>query len=122
MTRSAISGEAIAFSDHFDVAINFSEEIVTMLSRKIPVQLLTDSKSLFDVVSKGSKHSAKWMMIDISAAREEIKNKTISDIGVVRSSHNIADGLTISMAQATLSELIGTRCLIVTSEQWITRY
>ena len=58
-TRSAMSGEVIAFSDLFDVAVTLAEEIGMMLARKVPVQLLTDSKSLFDAVSKGSRTSEK---------------------------------------------------------------
>ena len=91
VTRSAMSGEVIAFSDLFDVAISFAEELGNILSKKIPVQLLTDSKALFDVVSKGSRTSEKRMMLDIAAAREGFKSKAISDIGFVRSSQNVAD-------------------------------
>lgn len=121
VTRSAMSGEVIAFSDLFDVAITFAQEIGIMLSRKVPVQLLTDSKSLFDVVSKGSRTSEKRMMLDIAAAREAFRDKTISDIGFVRSSHNIADGLTKAMSQASIRQVIATGHLSIMPEQWIIR-
>ena len=121
VTRSAMSSEVIAFSDLFDVAITFAEELGNILSKKIPVQLLTDSKALFDVVSKGSRTSEKRMMLDIAAAREGFKSKTISDTGFVRSSHNVADGPTKSMSQTMIREVIATGYLQVAPEQWIIR-
>eukprot|EP00171_Calliarthron_tuberculosum_P022721 IDg22721t1 len=80
VVRSAMAGEVIAFSDLFDIAATLSEELSVVLTRKIAVQLLTDSKSLFDVISKGSRTSEKRTMLDIAAAREGFRDKVISDI------------------------------------------
>ena len=102
VTRSVMSGEVIAFSDMFDIAISMSVELSKILNRKVPMQLLTDSKSLFDVISKGSRTSEKRIMLDIAAAREGFRDKLISDIEFVRSNANIADGLTKPMSQAAL--------------------
>ena len=121
ITRSSMSGGVIVFSDLFDVAIAFAEEIGMTLAGMVPVRLLTDCKHLFDVVSKGSRTSQKRMMLDIAAAREGFKTKTISDIGFVGSSPNIADGLTKSMTQAAIHHVIATGYLKVISEQWIIR-
>ena len=49
VARSAMSGEVIAFSDFFDVATTFAEELGSMVSKKIAVELLTDSKPLLSV-------------------------------------------------------------------------
>eukprot|EP00171_Calliarthron_tuberculosum_P023641 IDg23641t1 len=97
VVRSAMAGEVIAFSDLFDTAATLSDELSVVLNRTIAVQLLTDSKSLFDVISKGSRTSEKRTMLDIAAAREGFRDKVISDIGFVRSSSNLADGLTKKM-------------------------
>ena len=75
VTRSAMSGEVIAFSDLFDLAITFAEELGNMLPKKIPVQLLTDGKALFDVVSKASRTSEKKMTLGIAPAREGFRAK-----------------------------------------------
>lgn len=40
------------------------------------------------------------MMFDIAAAREGLKDKIMSDIGLVHSSNNVLDGLTTAMSQA----------------------
>lgn len=121
VVRSAMAGEVIAFSDLFDVAAALSSELKLLLDREVPVHLFTDSKSLFDVISKGSRTSEKRTMLDIAAAREGFRDKVISDIGFVRSSHNIADGLTKSMSQAALQNAVSSGELNVVPEQWIVR-
>lgn len=61
------------------------------------------------------------MMLDIAAAREGFKSKTISDIGFVRSSYKFAVGLTKSMSQNMLRDVIATGYFQVALEQWINR-
>lgn len=55
-----------------------------------------------DLISKESFMSQKRMMLDIAAAREGFHDRVISDIGFVRNSHNLADGLTKRMSLAPL--------------------
>ena len=121
VVRSAMAGEVIAFSDLFDIATTLASELGEIYSRRISVQLLTDCKALFDVISKGSRTSEKRTMLDIAVAREGFRNKFISDIGFIRSSKNIADGLTKSMSQAALQAAVSTGILAIHSEQWIIR-
>ena len=121
VTRSVMAGKVIAFSDLFDVAATLSDELQAVLGKKVPVQLFTDSKSLFDVISRGTRTSEKRMMLDIAAAREGFRDKIISDIGFVRSLKNLADGLTKQMKQTMLREVIRTGNFQVEPEQWIIR-
>eukprot|EP00171_Calliarthron_tuberculosum_P020652 IDg20652t1 len=92
----------------FDIAKTITTEIEVILNYKIAVQLFTDSKYLFDVISKRSRTSEKRLMLDIAAAREGFCNRIISDIGFVRSKANLADGLTKSMSQAALQRVVST--------------
>lgn len=116
-----MSGEVIAFSDMFDLAIAIPLELSTMMGKSVPLQLLTDSKSLFDVISKGSRTSEKRSMLDIAAAREGFRDRLISDIGLVRSGNNIADGLTKGMSQVALRHAVSTGYLHANPEQGIIR-
>ena len=63
VTRSAMAGEFIAFCDLLDVAAVLAAELQALTGVKVPVQILRDSKSLFDVISKGSRTSEKRMML-----------------------------------------------------------
>ena len=120
-TRSATADEVIPFNDLFDVAAVLAAELSVILCVKISLQRPTDSKSLFNVISKGSRTSQKSMMLDIEAAREGFMEKRISDIGFVRSSCNVADGLTKPMQQRSLQAVLMTGKLDMNLEQWIIR-
>ncbi len=121
VTRSVLSAEVIAFSDVFDVGIALTAQLSAILRRRVPLILLTDSKSLFDVISKGSRTSESRTLLDIAAAREGYRRREISNIGFVRSDQNLADGLTKTMTQAALPSVLSTGKLQITPEQWIIR-
>ena len=56
--------------------------------------MLTDSKSLLDVFSKGSRTSDRRLMIDDTAAREGYQNKDGENIGFVHTELSLAPGVT----------------------------
>lgn len=118
--KSAFSGLVIAFSDMLDYSIAFSEDITNTVNKRIPVQIISDSKFLFDMICKGPRTSEKRVMIDIAATREGLRDKTVSDIEFFRMSTNIADGLTKQMSQAVLrNKVISRRLDVVYEKQWI---
>lgn len=121
VTRSVLPAEVIAFADVFDDAYALRSQLEQIMQRAVPLQLLTDSKSLFDIISKGSRTSEKRIMLDIHAARQAYKSREISIIGSVRSSDNMADVLTKGKIQKALLELIWTGKHSVNVEQWILR-
>ncbi len=121
VTRSVMAGEVIAFSDFLNVAYTLSQDLENLLDHNVPVQLFTDSKCLFDVISEGSRTPEKRMMLDIAAAREGFKSKAICNIGFVRNSNNIADGLTKPMNQSVLQRLLTTATPEVRAELWSLR-
>ena len=121
IARSVLAAEVIAFSDLFDEAISLRSQVEEALRSAVPLHLFTDSKSLFDIISKGSRTSEKRIMLDVHAAREGYKAKLISNIGFVRSSHNLADSLTKPNAQASLLSLLQSASHEPVVEQWIFR-
>jgi hypothetical protein len=64
-----------------------------MLGGQVPLSLLTDSKSLFDIIPNSSSTLEKLLMIDVAAARESYANEELSDIGLIRGEHNPSDAL-----------------------------
>ena len=121
VARSVLSAEVIAFADLFDDAFALSSQIEQALQRAVPMLLLTDSKSLLDIIRKGSRTSEKRIMLDIHASRESYKNHEMSNIVFVRSSDNIVDGLTKGNMQRSLLNLLKTGQHTINCEQWILR-
>ena len=80
-----------------------------------------DSKSLFEIISKETRTSEKRIMHDIYAARQAYKEQEISNTDFVRSSYNLADGLSKPMLQAALCQLLTTAYHDSKVEQWIIR-
>ena len=69
-------------------------DIEQLLNQRIPVQMFTDSKSLFDVIVRASTTSERRLMIDISATRQAYERHEIADIGLISSEYNLADCMT----------------------------
>lgn len=69
-------------------------DLENILSQHIPLQMLTDSHSLFDVITKSSMTSECRLMIDIKDVRDGYENMHISNVGFVRSENNPADAFT----------------------------
>ena len=121
VTRSVLSAEVIAFADLFDDAYALRSQIEQANGRAVPMHLMTDSKSLFDIISKGSRTSEKRVMLDIHSARQAYQAREISNIGFVRSCDNLADGMTKPKMQKALFQLLETGFHEVKCEQWIIR-
>lgn len=94
VTRSSMAGETLAFAAGFDNAFLLLHDLQRMLGRKIPLLMFTDSRQLFDVLTRSNYTTERRLMVDIAAAREAYNDSTISNIGLIRSQYNIADALT----------------------------
>lgn len=103
-----LAAEIIAFSDLFDEPYFVCATPEQSLGHSIPLHLLTDSKYLFDIISKGSRPSEKRLMLDVHAAREAYQTKVISNIGFVRSDDNLADCPTKAFKQVALLHVLQT--------------
>jgi hypothetical protein len=121
VSRSVLGGELIALAEAFDRSFILKHDIEDMLGIQVPLKLYTDSQSLFDVITKGSMTSERRLMIDIALAQEAFKRHWISNIGLVPSEHNLADGLTKPGRSELLRDVIRQGRLDIHVRQWIVR-
>ena len=55
--------------------------------------MIADSKKLFDFITKDSQTTEKRLMIDIAAAKESYNRHDVSNVGLVLSEDNVANGV-----------------------------
>lgn len=122
VTRSVLEAELIVFSDMIDASFTLRNDLKHLYSNgTVPMQLLTDSKSLLDTISKGSRTSEKQLMLDNLCARESLRKMEISDIRFICSADNIADGLTQTSDAGKIAGCLDTGRLDIVVKQWIVR-
>lgn len=69
-------------------------DLEILLNRRVTLQIYTDSKSLFDVIVKGTATTEIRLMLNVYAARQAYKRNEIADIGLVTFEFNLADCMT----------------------------
>ena len=121
VVRSVLAGETYAFVDGFDMAYTLRHDLRNIISKDIPLTLVTDSESLFKVIVKSTTTTERRLMIDVKVAREAYARHDISDVGWLRSHNNPADGLTKIGKCTSLTRLLDTGVLQLEVEQWVIR-
>ncbi len=94
VARSVLGAENYAFAGAYDFVYSAKNDLEDLLDRSIPFEMYTDSKSLFDVMSKCSRTQGRGLMIDLQAVRDAYKSHEISNVGFIRGPENPADGMT----------------------------
>lgn len=84
IVRSVLGGEVYAFEDSFDASYTIKRDLELTLKRPVCLNIFTDSKSLFDIITKCSSTTEKRLLIDIQTVREAYERFEFSDVGFVR--------------------------------------
>jgi hypothetical protein len=92
--RSVLAAEAIAFAEGFDQGYALKLDLKEALGMHVPLTILTDSKTLFDIITKASYTQGKRISIDLLSVREGYRKLEIDDIRLVSSEESLADGFT----------------------------
>lgn len=117
-TRAILAGKIHAFGTAFDFSCLLEHELPLILGTKIPIHMLTDSKLLFDLVTKTSHTTEKRLMIDIACIRDAFRLGYIDNVPHIHSEHNIVDSFT-KMKTGTLKKICESAKLERPIPQWI---
>eukprot|EP00171_Calliarthron_tuberculosum_P023435 IDg23435t1 len=121
IVRSIMAGETYAFTDAFDQSYIIKWDLEKILYMNIPLRMFTDSKQLFDVITKASHPTEKRLMIDIASVREAYDEFEISNVGLVSGASNPADALTKPNFSSTLLNIMTDSKDNTPVLQWIFR-
>lgn len=121
IVRSVLGGEIYAFADAFDVAYIIKRDLELILERSVRLQMFTDSKSLFDIITKCSSTTEKRLLIDVKAVREAYEKFEVSDVGFVRTENNPADSFTKLKPNDALQRILSHNKSDFPIDQWIVR-
>jgi hypothetical protein len=121
VTRSVIGNETMALANAFDMAHALKHDIETIIKQNVPIVILTDSLSLFDVIAKATTTAEKRLMIDLCVVKQALERSEVDTIGFVRSEYNPTDVLTKITRCAILKRMLSTANLLHPVEQWIER-
>jgi len=121
VVHSIMAGEVYAFSAAFDEAYTIRYDLEELYGCHIPISIFTDSKQLFDVVTKASHPTEKRLLVDIAAARQAYNRFDISNVGLIASCDNIADALTKVRGCGALDSLLRTGIDNTPVAQWVIR-
>lgn len=119
--RSVLGGEVYAFADGMDVGLTLKHDLEGIVGRSIGLRMFTDSKTLFDVITKNTTTTEKRLMIDIKAVRESYERMELSDVAWIRSENNPADALTKVKENAVLNHIVDKQVVDHEVEQWVIR-
>ena len=119
IVRSVLASELFAMVAAHDYCQIIALDLKSTTGKLFPVYLLTDSKSIFDTITKLTGVSEKRLMIDIAALRQSYSRGEITNIGHVLTANNLADPLTKKTQSKVLEKLMKTGKLDHEVNLWI---
>ena len=82
------------FADAFDMTFAIKMDMELMTNQTILISMLTNSLSLFDVITESKITTEKRLMIDIKVVKDSYQRNELRNIGFIRSENNLADAHT----------------------------
>ena len=79
--------------------------------------MVTDSLSLFDIITRASITAEKRLMIDLETMKGAYKRREIEKMGFIRTAFNPADALTKAKKCLAMDDILTTGTLLHSVEQ-----
>ena len=111
----------MALADAFDMAYTLRHDLEHMIQQSIPIVMMTDSLSLFKIITKATTTTEKRLMIDLCTVNQSFKNGEFENIGFIRTQYNPADAFTKVKRNTILEQFLKTATIFHPIEQWIKR-
>lgn len=89
-----MGGDVFSVMDAFDAVFVLPNYLELIMDKWLDMTILTDSRKVFDTVTRGNSTQGRRLGIDIVVARHLCKVFNISLIGLIRGAVNPSEGLT----------------------------
>lgn len=94
---SIMAPEVCTFMDASVSTFIVLKDVCMLLVTSVPIYIITDSKQLFDAMTKSQRTTERQLRIDILSARQSYKLFEISEMGLVKGDENPADCVSIAL-------------------------
>ena len=121
IVRSIMDVGVYDFAYAFYAAYTLKNDFERVYDQPLPLIMQTDLKQMFDVITRASPTTWKRLMIDVAAARDAYSKHEISNVGLVKSEHYVADGLTNPGLRSALKTMLRTGIDNNRAQNWIIR-
>lgn len=106
VARSALAAELIALVHACDQADTICVSLNSILSGKVPLDLLTNSKSIYEYMVRVNHTGEKRLLIGLAMLRQVYERRKISQVMWIPAHQNPPDALTKAKPNNSLNELI----------------
>lgn len=109
-------------AEGFDIGSVLCQTLKDIFNTDIPLIICTDSRSLYDCLTKLGTTHEKRLMIDIMVLHQAYENREIAEIRWIDGKDNPADALTKFTAAGTaLKSLVDSNTLHIRTNGWVER-
>lgn len=119
IVRSIMAGEVCVFIDGFDLGFTMTADLELLLKHRLNIYIFTDSKQLFDAITKGMHNMERRLMVDILAARQSYRCFEIKDVALIKGDVNAADALLKIKGSDSLYKMMVSGIDSAIVEHWV---
>ncbi|KHJ30532.1 hypothetical protein EV44_g3546 [Erysiphe necator] len=125
VTRSVLASELYVTVHGFDSGMVIKTTLDNILKQlnlpQVPLILCTDSRSLYECLTKLGTINEKRLMIDVMALRQSYEQREITEIRWIDGRDNPADSMTKGTPCVALKNFIDTNTLKIRVDGWVER-
>ncbi|RAL58471.1 hypothetical protein DID88_005175 [Monilinia fructigena] len=122
VTRSVLASELYGMTLGFDVSAAIKGTVNSIFKDKdIPLVICTDSRSLYQCLTKLGTTQEKRLMIDVMALRQSYERREIAEIKWIDGESNPADSMTKAKPSQALKDLIDNNRINIKVTEWVER-
>lgn len=99
---SVLRSVIMAFADAFNMTHSMQHEVQRLTRMNIPITMMSNMLSLFEVLTKETCTTKKRLMIGLHAVKDASKRLEVNAVAIIRSAYDITDALSKVKSRSAL--------------------